>query len=77
MNSIQPNDDMTIIKFNDLIFYKINNSWWEVIEEKIEKYSTGSQQIETIVPVIRCEVSFDYIKKTYLRNEKFKRLIDE
>ena len=70
-------ENAEIIKFDDLIFYRINETWWKVSEEKFEEYNTNSRAIRTLVPVIEKEVKFSEIKLSYLRMSKLKRILDD
>ena len=70
-------DKQQIIKFNGLIFYKIQQNWWKISEEKEEIFNTGSRNIVSIVPVIERKITFKEIKKYYLRIEKLKRIIED
>jgi len=66
------NDNMDKIYLDDLIFYKINGVWWECYNEHEEIYKNG---LSIIAPVIKREVTFDYIVKTHLRKLKIQRLL--
>ena len=74
---MQFNKDQEKIKFSGFIFYNINGKWWKIKKEKMETYSTGSGLIETIVPVIEKEITFEEITKKYLRIKKLERILDE
>lgn len=70
------NDDQDKIYFNGLIFYKINNKWWRVLEKQ-ETYNTNTRLISCIVPEIQEEIvgGIDEINKKFLRIEKLKSLL--
>lgn len=69
------NDDMEKIYISGLVFYKINGSWWRVLEKE-ESFNKRSREFTCIVPEIKqyIEGGVDEIKKIYLRLEKIKRL---
>ena len=62
------------IKITSHTFYKINNTWWEVIEKE-ESYFTGSRKIHATVPSIIKAVDLEYIEKLDQRIKKLKRIL--
>ena len=66
--------DKNIIFINSSVYYFINDMWF-IVEEKIEKWNTGTTEIIEIVPNILYEVGdMVWMIKQQLRIKKIDRL---